>query len=320
MDPRRLGQGNSELKDEDASDIFCILHPSSIPAYKAASLIYQDTPQHTISTDRGEVKIREKVEGPHREHDEVGTIDLATQGIHSCDIALRLSSNLKNVALGGFLFGRNKSRCDIVLGQEDEVKRISNIHFRIYINEFGIIMLEDQSTNGTVVDNVLLRAKDKENGTDFRHTLEQGAIITLTMTPPEVDFRFIVRIPQRDDAAETAYNVNLTNYFFRQNRAQAEREERINAVNARQQPVSFIAIQHQNLLIHSSLISLVRMRLELQTSLFHLWEDTSRNGVVVSSIIRSAKLAKELLQSCTWLPQSLMVFHSQPRSLRRDVL
>lgn len=184
------------------------------------------------------MKIRQKAEGPHLEHEDIGTFDLAAQGIHSCDIALRLSANLKNTALGGFLFGRNKARCDIVLGQEDEVKRVSNIHFRIYINEYGVIMVEDQSTNGTVVDSVLLRAKDKENGRDYQHTLELGSMITLTMTPPEEDFRFIVRIPQRDDAAESAYNVNLTSYFFRQNHAQAEKRARLNGAGAARQPVS----------------------------------------------------------------------------------
>lgn len=226
IDPRRLGQGNSGLTDDDLSDIFCILHPASLPAYKAAALIAKDTPQHTISAER-DVKIRQKVEGPQLEHDDIGTFDLAAQGIVSCDLALRLSANLKNLALGGFLFGRNKARCDLVLGQEDEVKRVSNIHFRIYINEYGVIMLEDQSTNGTVVDGVLLRAKDKENGKDYRHTLELGSMIVLTMTPPEEDFRFIVRIPQRDDDAEFMYQNNLANYYHRQNQAQAERRARV---------------------------------------------------------------------------------------------
>lgn len=234
MDPRRLGHGDSGFNDEDLSDIFCILHPSSIPAHKATALIHADTPQHTINAERN-VKIREKIEGPHLEHSDIGTFDLAEQGIHSCDLALRLSANLKSPADGGFLFGRNKARCDIVVGQDDEVKRVSNIHFRIYINEYGVLMIEDQSTNGTMVDGDLLRAKDKENGLRHQHTLQLGSIIILTMTPPEEDFRFIVRIPQRDDAAETAFQVNLTNYFHRQNQAQAEKKARHKGIR---QPVS----------------------------------------------------------------------------------
>jgi hypothetical protein len=209
------------LSEEDLADIFCILHPASLPAYRTAALIHEDTPQHTISIDSG-VRMRERHGDEHRD---LNSFDLAAQGLISCDIVLRLSANLKDSS-GGYQFGRNKQRCDFVMGRDDEVKRVSNIHFRIYINEYSVIMLEDQSTNGTAVDGVLLRAKDKENGRDYRHTLQGGSIITLTMTPPEVDFRFIVRIPQRDEDAETAYQRNLTNYFMRINNANLEKRAR----------------------------------------------------------------------------------------------
>lgn len=234
LDPRKVGGSNSGLSDEDLADIFCILHPLSIPAYKAASLIHEISPQHTISSDKN-VKIREKAEGPQPQHEDIGTFDLAERGITSCDIALRLSADLKN-PLGGFLFGRNKSRCDIVLGKDEEVKRVSNIHFKIFINEFGIIMIEDQSTNGTVIDRTLLRAKEKENGKDYRRTLELGTIITLTMTPPEEDFRFLVRIPLRDEEVEEAYQQNLTNYFMRIRQIYDERQARVGGAN--RDPVS----------------------------------------------------------------------------------
>jgi hypothetical protein len=235
IDPRRLGQANSGLNSEDLADIFCILHPASLPAHKAAALIHELTPQHTISTQDG-VKIRER--NSDSENDP-GTFELAAQGLTSCDIVLRLSANLKDTS-GGYRFGRNKQLCDFVLGRIDEVKRVSNIHFRIYINEYGIIMLEDQSTNGTAVDGTLLRGKDKENGRDYRHTLEQGSFIVLTMTPPESDFRFIVRIPQRDEESEMAYRQNLTNYFHRIQNATLERQRqtRIPGVGPSHEPVS----------------------------------------------------------------------------------
>lgn len=220
LDPRRLGQNASDLSDEDLSDIFCILHPVSLPAIRAAALIHELTPEYTIMSE-GNVNMREK-EG---DQEDMGTFVLATQGIVSCDIALRLSANLKNPT-GGFLFGRNQQRCDFLLGRDDQVKRVSNIHFRIYINEYGIIMLEDQSTNGTAVDGNLLRAKEKENGMEYKHTLEIGSRIILTMTPPEEDFRFIVRIPRRDDTSEIAYQQNLTNYFMRIQNTQAEKQAR----------------------------------------------------------------------------------------------
>jgi hypothetical protein len=217
VDPRRLGQGNSGLNDEDLADICCILHPASLPAYRAAALIHDATPQHTISFEN-DVRIREKENALH-----VDSFELAAQGLKSCDIVLRLSANLKD-PMGGFHFGRNATRCDFVIGNNDVSKRISNIHFRIYINEYGIIMLEDQSTNGTAVDGALLRGKDKENGHDYRHTLEHGSVITLTMTPPEQDYRFIVRIPQRDESSENAYQQNLTVFFLRMHNVRLESE------------------------------------------------------------------------------------------------
>ena len=102
-------------------------------------------------------------------------------------------------------------------------------------------MIEDQSTNGTTVDGFLLRAKDKENGRDYRHTLEQGAIIVLTMTPPEENFRFIVRIPQRDEESEIAYRKNLTNYFHRIHNANLEKQRQMRVSGVRpsnHEPVS----------------------------------------------------------------------------------
>jgi hypothetical protein len=236
IDPRRLGQENSGLDEIDLADIFCILHPSSIPAHKAAALIRELAPNHTISA-QSDGKIREK-NGESAQ--ETGTFELAAQGVTSCDIVLRLSANLKDPA-GGYRFGRNRQRCDFILGRDDEVKRISNTHFRIYINEYGIIMLEDQSTNGTAVDGNMLRAKDKENGKDYRHTLSQGSIIVLTMTPPEEDFRFIVRIPQRNEESEEAYRQNLTNYFHRIHQANlaTQRQNRAAGVgNGNHEPVS----------------------------------------------------------------------------------
>jgi hypothetical protein len=222
LDPRRLGQNASDLSDEDLSDIFCILHPVSLPAIRAAALIHELTPHHTI-TSEGNVNIREKEVNPQ----EIGTFVLATQGLVSCDIALRLSADLKSPS-GGFLFGRNQQRCDFIMGRDEQVKRVSNVHFRIYINEYGVIMLEDQSTNGTAVDGNLLRGRDRETGKgmEYQHTLELGSRIILTMNPPEEDFKFIVRIPRRDEATELAYQQNLTNYFMRIHNAQAERQAR----------------------------------------------------------------------------------------------
>lgn len=226
IDPRRLGHGNSGLNDDDLADIVCILHPSTVPTCRAAAYIHESDPQHTIIIDSN-VRIREKA-ADVKAYDDTDT--LASQGLVACDLALRLSADLRD-PLGGFHFGRNPQRCDFLIGQHEPTKRISNIHFRIYVNEYGVIMLEDQSTNGTGVNDQLLRGRDKENGVDFRHSLENGCMITLTMTPPEEDWKFIVRIPQRDSETEMAYQSKLTAFCHRRNELARQKEAR--AVAAR---------------------------------------------------------------------------------------
>ncbi|KAE8447511.1 hypothetical protein EG329_010641 [Mollisiaceae sp. DMI_Dod_QoI] len=224
LDPRRLGQANSGLSLDDQADICCILHPISTPAYQAVALIHKESPHLTL-TSESNVIIRERDSG------EVGagnTFEPAVAGAPSRSLVLRLSAKLKD-PVGGFHFGRNKSRCDFPIGCHEDSKRVSNIHFRIYINEHGTLMLEDQSTNGTAVDGNLLRGKEKENDKDYRHTLESGSVIVLTMTPPEEDYRFIVRIPQREDGADNAYEENLTAFFLRVNDIKQQNQARLAA-------------------------------------------------------------------------------------------
>ena len=212
VDPRRRGHQNSGLYDDDLTDIFCILHPASMAACLATAQIAEHAPEHTISTTGVELKLRGSNKAAHNGPDRA---DLAAKGVPSRDIALRFSADLKQ-PLYGFCFGRNHQRCDFVIGNTEGAKRISNVHFRIYINEqSGVIMLEDQSTNGTQVEDVMLRGKEKENGALFKHVLQQGSLITLIMTPPDEDIKFVVRIPQREGEYERAYEQNLQDYFVR---------------------------------------------------------------------------------------------------------
>jgi hypothetical protein len=177
------------LSDEALADTCCILQPASPTALQMTALIHEETLQNTVSAE----------------------VDSATGGFLSWNIMLRLSAK-PNDHGGGFYFGRNKQRCDFVIGEH---KRISNIHFKIFVNEYGILMLEDLSTNGTTVDGVLIRGDDKENKKNNLHTLTQGSLIVLAMIPPDEDYRFIVRIPERDDESENAYQENLTAFFNR---------------------------------------------------------------------------------------------------------
>ena len=86
--------------------------------------------------------------------------------------------------------------CDIVL-DTDTVKRVSNLHFRIFVNHAGVCMLQDMSTNGTIVDEVVLRGK----GVNLPQTrmLNAGSIIQILSPKNEEAVKFIVRIPSRDD-------------------------------------------------------------------------------------------------------------------------
>ncbi|RDL38567.1 Protein kinase-like (PK-like) [Venustampulla echinocandica] len=208
-DERRFDQGNSGLSDEDAADIICILYPLSMPAYRAAHGIHKANPRNTLEA-KGDVKIRERAIDSD---DDANISKVAAEGLVSCAIVLRLSADLKD-PLCGYQFGRNSQRCDFAIGHNEPSRRVSNIHFRIYINEHGIIMIEDQSTNGTVVDGVMLRAKEKENGLDYRRTLETGYQITLVMTPPEENYDFVAWMPQRSDASELVYQQNVTKFFL----------------------------------------------------------------------------------------------------------
>lgn len=299
VDPRRLGQAGSGLSEEDLADVLCILHPASIPAYRATQLIHDRRPELTIATDRN-VRMREKKHNGAQQ--DLDTFQLAEQGIDSHDLVLRLSSKVKDPA-GGFYFGRNAQRCDFVIGHSDPSRRISNVHFKIYINEYGVMMLEDQSTNGTAVDGTLLRGKDKENNIKYRQTLENGTIIVLTMTPPEEDWRFFVRIPQREvDDDIDAYEKNLTTYFLRNNQARQAAQARIAAAeNPTRGPtpadpqrgptplvrdghilVSYMLTENRTCSQSSPLL----MRPHKKVPTFPWVDDASRNGKVARSTTR----------------------------------
>lgn len=210
IDPRRLGEGNSGLSHDDLSDIMCILHPISLPAIRSAARTLATNPQATVDYEGY---------APTRQLNNASKAleQLATQDLTACDLALRFSQTTKD-PLSGFVFGRNRQRCDFILLDEcgsHGSSRLSNVHFRIYVNDHGAIMLEDQSTNGTAVGGVLLRGKDKENGQNFRHTLEHGSVIAIAMGSADVasDFKWIVRFPRRDELAELLYSDNLASHL-----------------------------------------------------------------------------------------------------------
>lgn len=142
--------------------------------------------------------------------DDAENFNLQDVGEHH--VALRFSAQVKD-PLQGFTFGRNMARCDICL-KNDPHRRLSNVHFRIYLNEHAVLMLEDQSTNGTIVDSVLLKSKANPPF-PTRRTLSSGSKISILMHQGMSDLVFLVRIPLRQGRYQMAYERNLEAYMQR---------------------------------------------------------------------------------------------------------
>ncbi|OQE26868.1 hypothetical protein PENSTE_c005G01772 [Penicillium steckii] len=194
-DPRRMGLNNSGLQEQDLADIICILHPNSPAAHNAVAATAACGNQHILQKD---------------------ILDYETSDTAALDVALRLSSDVHDLG-SGFCFGRNRARCDILLAGDDEAKRVSNNHFRIHLTGDGIIMLQDTSTNGTIVDNCRLRKNQKENS----RMLTNGSVIqVITGNHSSDEVRFVVRIPARE-GFNMQYNQNIVHYFERLQRVVA---------------------------------------------------------------------------------------------------
>ncbi|KAH0608285.1 uncharacterized protein H6S33_002337 [Morchella sextelata] len=181
-------EGEPPSNATDYTGVLCLLHPASTQACAAVEHLSRDGSDTAIPEANGE------------DEDEPAT-QLATPGqVQSdvgLDIALRLSPGPKDPTLG-FVFGRNPHRCDIVIGETQMSRRISNTHFRIFQNPKGVLMLEDFSMNGTWVDGVKLGGKnppDGGHGNGNTHALFAGSIIY--MAPGEEIMRFLVKIPSQ---------------------------------------------------------------------------------------------------------------------------
>jgi hypothetical protein len=211
LDPRRLGKNNAGLDDADIDDVLVILHPTTPAATRVVEHAAANSPQHVLFCDTLDSMGGSPVD---IEEQETIIIDssgrrLANSSPAGADLALRMSSahTLKNRELG-FVFGRNPGTSDIVFGQESG-KRISNQHFRIYLNTDGILMVQDMSTNGTIVDEVLLKQSPERI-----RMMHSGSIIYIQHPNPAEVVRFVVRIPQRaSDLARARFNANLRGFI-----------------------------------------------------------------------------------------------------------
>ena len=268
-DPRRDGS-KSLMSQRDEADVLCILLPSSGPALRAVDLIYQTAPQHILTTEPE--ALPHEVDGEDMEYEQSSEEDISPQkptrfgeeendaptegtsqdtqrpfeqtqtvrnisrGPPSRDIALRMTSTLHDPCMG-FTFGRSAKRCDLLLNNDSAI-RISNLHFRIFLNRHGIPMLEDMSTNGTLVDKVLLRSDraGKHVGTTMpTRSLQNGAMIEhpIMTNKREETIRFIVRFPSRGQQQEV-YNERLAQYL--EWIQQTERQKKVAMDNKSQMP------------------------------------------------------------------------------------
>lgn len=203
-DPRRIGRNNSGMSDHDLLDVICILHPMNTLALDVVRNMMITKPQHVLQND-------DILDGFDPDDLQMNLI-MQSPGFER-DLALRMSSEVKNPEMG-FTFGRNRDRCDIVLADESE-KNISNIHFGISLNENGILMLEDRSTNGTAVDGDFYR---KIAGPTSATTMLQPNSTISIFTRRRVrkvqeTIEFMVRYPSRGEYAQE-YNNRLREYII----------------------------------------------------------------------------------------------------------
>ena len=241
---------NKSMSYEDEADVICILRPASRAAHTVVELVAKTTPQHILQNNEIERNLEDENSfhsgnPPVPPADDLQVSegltpnDLSSQTTNLCyangvqpptcqrtlDIALRLSSRIRDPCLG-FTFGRSSQKCDIVFETQSEKKRVSMRHFRIYLNENGIIMLQDMSTNGTYVEDKLLKA-DPSTGIHKSHMLQLGATIELITNRVEDNIKFVISIPTRDHAGDK-WSERLGNYiaFIAQANRQAEAVKR----------------------------------------------------------------------------------------------
>ncbi|KAF1969929.1 kinase-like protein [Bimuria novae-zelandiae CBS 107.79] len=202
LDPRRLGRDNSGLNEEDSSDIMLILVAGSPAATKIVEQMAETRDYHVLFHDMDEyVSNIEEQDTIILREDGTNPVSLPTNAQRPADLALRFSSRRYLVQMDfGWVFGRNATMSDIVFGQ-DSLKRISNQHFRIFLNAEGLTMIEDLSTNGTRVDNIFLRSKDPRFEKTRVLTANTDIIIANSANDHEM-IRFHVRIPQRSTQAQ----------------------------------------------------------------------------------------------------------------------
>jgi serine/threonine protein kinase len=198
VDPRKVAKHLSDISNSDASDIICLLHGQTTSAQNAIHTTMLYGPQHILQNDDlGDL-----------EEDDL----LLPQFQETRELALRISSKVK-APRDGFIFGRNKDQCDVLLTSDPMEKLVSNRHFKIYINNHGSLMLQDLSTNGTIVDGEMLRARAREVTRRLpTRAISNGSIVSVIGGPNKTEIKFLVRVPSRQDQHEL-YDQKIRKYL-----------------------------------------------------------------------------------------------------------
>jgi len=217
LDPRRTGRNSSRANQKGSANVLAILHPASPAAIQTVQWTAEHRREHilshrnrnadgTFSDDTSDIDEQETIILDR--HNAPSNLPTARAGD---DLALRMSSKLLDSSLG-FVFGRNPNCSDIVL-PPDPSRRISNQHFRIFLNPEAILMLEDLSTNGTLVDESLLKCRDYPRLPKTR-MLQPGSIICIRNSNDSDMIKFIVAFPPRVSHVDE-YEANVKNFLYK---------------------------------------------------------------------------------------------------------
>lgn len=241
--PNGLREGREDLQNLsklDRSNIVCILSPMSPAAYKAVELVAATSPQHILQQswlaehpsyfddytgqdDQRPGKGVKQPDGMDTTQDED-----TSPGKPSLDIALRLTSKLLYPWLG-FIFGRASDKCDMLIcTRKHQTMRVSGAHFRIYVNEQGILMCRDTSTNGTWVDGKPLEQKPQAKSFGAQMTLHHASMIELMLRDHTETMRFHVNVPERAGESKV-YGDKLDRYLSHVAQLGRQNQEAFNA-------------------------------------------------------------------------------------------
>lgn len=210
--------GSAEISRDDETDVLCILRPTSEEAWRTVTLVAETTPQHILQNgfkvctfqDSSVVKNRSHARAPSPHTGQMDHFQMGgTFFEHPSDIALRLSSELKD-RHRGFVFGRSQSRCDILMPSRAG-QFISGVHFRVFVNEEGLTMLENISRNGTLVDGQFLEASSEDPNVRSTRMIVCGSLIEIFCDKQQTSIRFIVGVPNRQ-FLEAEWGQRLADY------------------------------------------------------------------------------------------------------------